>query len=259
MEEFKETVWDYYVRNRRELPWREAPFDMYRILVSEIMLQQTQASRVIPKYESFLARFPDVTSLAQAPLSDVLREWSGLGYNRRAKYLHDAASSLHTKQNWSVEDLELCKGIGKNTAAAVNVYASNQPLVFIETNIRTIFIHHFFSDADGVDDKEILPFVQESLDIEQPREWYWALMDYGVYLKKSVGNASRQSKHYVKQSKFEGSTRQLRGEVLRRLHLEALTVDELTIVLPDTRLPKILATLESESLIKFSNNQYTLA
>jgi A/G-specific adenine glycosylase len=252
--EFQEIVWEHYRLHGRDLPWRvpesDSKFDPYKILVSEIMLQQTQANRVIPKYESFLKRFPTVKALAEAPLSAVLAEWNGLGYNRRAKYLHEAAKHFVSKDGpWKLEDLTACKGIGPNTAAAVVVYSYNQPITFIETNIRTVFIHYFFKDKEGVHDKEILSLVEEALDREHPREWYWALMDYGVYTKATVGNASRTSKHYAKQSKFEGSKRQLRGQVLRLLKDKDYPYADMKELIPDERLEAVLKDLTQEGLV----------
>jgi A/G-specific adenine glycosylase len=260
---FQEQVWNYFHDHGRVLPWREPDgdggFDAYKILVSEIMLQQTQASRVIPKYQDFLKRFPTVQSLAQAPLAKVLVAWSGLGYNRRAKYLHQAAQTLVSRVGpWKQEDLVGCKGVGVNTAAAVCVYAYNQPLVFIETNIRTVFIHHFFQDKEGVADKEILPLVEEALDREHPREWYWALMDYGVHLKATVGNTARSSKHYAKQSTFEGSKRQVRGQVLRLLGNQKRTHGELTHLIADERVSAVLQELERDGLISVQDNMVSL-
>lgn len=256
---FSEIVREYYRLHARELPWREEPYDSYRILVSEMMLQQTQASRVIPKYQSFLEKFPDIKALAKATLGDVLREWSGLGYNRRAKYLHEAARQLAAKtQPWSCEDLERCKGIGRNTAAAVVVYAYNQPLVFIETNVRTVFIHHFFSDRDNVHDKEILPYIEESLDREQPRDFYYALMDYGTHIKKTIGNTARRSQQYTKQSVFQGSLRQVRGAVMRQLAKGSCTMAELEKAVQDDRVPVVLDKLADEGLVKISDNVYSL-
>lgn len=260
MEAFQEVVWDYYRHHRRVLPWREAPFDAFKILVSEVMLQQTQALRVIPKYDAFLERFPNLEALARAALADVLREWSGLGYNRRAKYLHDAAKFLlDIPEPWELTSLTACKGIGHNTASAVLIYAYNQPLSFIETNIRTVFIHHFFNDQEQVADTEILSLVTQALDKEHPREFYYALMDYGTFLKKTVGNSSRQSKHYAKQSRFEGSLRQIRGEVLRQLMTEAQSSQKLKKLVKDQRLPMVLDSLVKDGLIIKRTGRYSLA
>lgn len=263
IQEFQETVWGQYRATGRALPWRlpeaDGTFDAYKILVSEVMLQQTQASRVIPKYQEFLERFPTVQALAAAPLAEVLAVWSGLGYNRRAKYLHEAAQALSTKpQPWQLEDLVACKGVGHNTAAAVVVYAYNQPLVFIETNIRTVFIHHFFQDRADIADKELLPFVERAQDTEHPREWYWALMDYGVHLKVTVGNASRASKHYAKQSVFAGSKRQIRGQVLRLLKDQSRSSKQLANAISDERLESVLDDMQREGLISKRRNLFHL-
>lgn len=253
-QEFSQQLWEYYQDHSRDLPWRDpevdGSFDAYKILVSEIMLQQTQVNRVIPKYEAFITQFPTVHSLATATLSEVLKSWSGLGYNRRAKYLHEAAQQLISKpQPWNLQTLMTCKGIGLNTAAAVCVYAYNEPHVFIETNIRTVFIHHFFGDSDNVSDVEIIPLVQNMLDTRNPREFYWAIMDYGAHIKATLGNVSRASKHYTKQSKFAGSKRQLRGQVLKMLAENPIKASELISILNDTRVADVLADLEQEKLI----------
>ncbi len=266
VQEFQELVWQYYHNHGRELPWRlpeaDGTFNAYHIWVSELMLQQTQASRVIPKYEQFLATFPDVQTLAAAPLSEVLKQWSGLGYNRRAKFLWQAAQRIVADYSGELPSTtsELVKlpGIGSNTAAAIAAYAYNQPVVFVETNIRTVFIHHFFPDTDQVADKDILPLITKALDYEHPREWYWALMDYGSYLKKSVGNASKASKHFIKQSTFEGSLRQVRGAVIRRLTAGSASLNELHDLLPDDRLQRVLDDLVGEELIHHKNHTYSL-
>ncbi len=261
--EFQALVWDYYTRQGRSLPWREPDehgnLDPYQILVSEIMLQQTQVNRVMPKFQEFLNKFQDVQKLANAPLASVLSAWSGLGYNRRAKFLHEAAKQLaNTPQPWTLETLVACKGIGPNTAAAVLVYAYNEPLVFIETNIRTVFIQHFFADQTVISDKALWPLVEQALDHEQPREWYWALMDYGVYLKTTIGNLSQRSVHYAKQSTFAGSRRQVRGQVLRLLNHRNISGEELARLIPDERLGSVLADLLQEKLVTQSHDVFHL-
>lgn len=224
-EKFQNIIYTYYRAHKRDFPWRQTT-DPYAILVSEIMLQQTQTERVVPKYLAFLERFPNFESLAKAPLADVLKLWSGLGYNRRAKYLHETAKILNEKLRASCSDvlirhyispeyLQTLPGIGKYTAGAITVFVRNIPLVFVETNIRRVFIHCFFSDTATVTDKEIIPVIEQTLDSHNPREWYYALMDYGSMLGKNRENPNRKSKHYTKQSKFEGSRRQLRGKLMR--------------------------------------------
>lgn len=280
--EFRQIVWDFYgSHGRHNLPWRtpeaNGSFDPYKILVSEIMLQQTQVSRVVPKYQTFLEMFPTIQVLATASLGDVLAIWNGLGYNRRAKFLWQAAQVVvnewHGKFPISVEQLQQLPGVGANTAGAVAVYSYNRPEVFIETNIRTVFIHHFLKDQADVADTDIRELVKQTLPEEmgeekfgrrtddtlgmmrrastQPpyRVWYWALMDYGSFLKQTVGNLSRSSKSYVRQSRFAGSARQLRGAVIRALLESPRTRIDLAMVFPDERLDTVLADLIREGFI----------
>lgn len=217
---FRRTVWTYYKKNgRHDLPWRKTT-DPYRILVSEMMLQQTQVPRVIEKYKEFLKQFPTLHALARAPLSDVLKVWSGLGYNRRAKYLHDAAKQLSESGihiNYAIAQL-LCRGVGPYTRSAVQVFALNRPDVLLETNIRTAYIHHFFPKRNSVSDTELLPLIQKGAEGQDPRTWHWALMDYGTRLKKSGVRNNHKSAHYTKQAKFKGSLREVRGAILKELH-----------------------------------------
>ena len=207
----------FYKKNARShLPWRTTT-DPYKILVSEIMLQQTQVDRVVPYYTKWIKKYPTAKKLAAATLSDVLKDWQGLGYNRRGKYLHDAAKIL-AKSGWTQDKLP---GVGPYTRAAVEAFAFNKPTVFIETNIRTVFFHHYAArfNLAAVTDKELLLLVAEALKKSkmQPRDFYAALMDYGSHLKKSGVRLNKRSKHYTKQSKFEGSARQKRAAKLRQL------------------------------------------
>lgn len=258
-------VWDFYNQHARLLPWREpelnGDYDGYKILVSEMMLQQTQVKRVTPKYQAFISRFPNLESLAEGDLSEVLLLWSGLGYNRRAKYLHEAAKALvGLKQPWSIEQLTSIKGIGTNTAAAIRVYSYNSPEVFIETNIRTVYLHHFFHGQSNIEDKQILDILKQTIDEQNPREFYWALMDYGSDLKsQGIRNASR-SKHYKKQSRFEGSPRQIRGTVLRLLTKQgSLRLYVLKKQINDSRIDSILSELEEEGLIETADGIIRIA
>ncbi|KAF0184132.1 MAG: A/G-specific adenine glycosylase [Nitrospirae bacterium] len=217
---FRRTVRAFYRKNRRDMPWRETA-NPYHIVVSEIMLQQTQAERVHDKYLMFIKALPDFDSLADAPLHRILLLWQGLGYNRRALALKKIAELVVEKWNGelpsTVDALRGLPGIGHATASSIAAFAFNMPTVFIETNIRRVFIHHFFEDRLDVHDREILPLVAAALDRRNPREWYSALMDYGSALKKQIPNPNRRSAHYVRQSEFEGSCRQKRGAVLKFL------------------------------------------
>lgn len=220
-QEFRRIVWGYYDRHgRHELPWR-LNLDPYAILVSEVMLQQTQVERVIPKYTKWLEEFPTGEHLARAPLPAVLTRWQGLGYNRRALALQRCAQTVvatyHGQLPRMSEQLIALPGIGPSTAAAIQAFAFNRPVVMVETNIRTVYLHHYFSDRENISDQELIPLIQETLVRKRARQWYWALMDYGSFLKKQHSNPARRSRHYMRQSRFQGSNRQVRGAIVRAL------------------------------------------
>jgi A/G-specific adenine glycosylase len=195
---FRAAVWDFYtLHGRHTLPWRQTT-DPYHIVVSEMMLQQTQVARVIPKYVQFLKLFPTVRRLADAPLGEVLTAWQGLGYNRRAKFLKQTAEIIVYENNgvWPVtfEALRTLPGIGTYTAGAIMNFSYNTLVPLIETNIRTVYLHHFFKHATAVTDDAIMVHVKRTCDTHAPREWHWALMDYGAHLKMTVGNTNRTKK-----------------------------------------------------------------
>jgi A/G-specific adenine glycosylase len=214
----------------RDMPWRRDTRGYY-VLVSEIMLQQTQVDRVVPKFEAFTTRFPDFEALAAASLADVLQLWSGLGYNRRAKYLHEAAKAVVKNHDGQLpctyEDLLKLPGVGKNTAGALLAYVYNQPMLYVETNVRTVYLHHLFANRRDVTDAMILEKLEETIDKENPREFYWALMDYGSHLKRSGVKNNSASKHYRKQSPLVGSVREIRGKIIRHLTLGNVSLDAL--------------------------------
>ncbi|HLP43979.1 MAG TPA: A/G-specific adenine glycosylase [Candidatus Nanoarchaeia archaeon] len=259
---FRKTIWTYYKANKRDFPWRETK-DPYKILVSEIMLQQTQAPRVVPKYNSFLEKFPTVQALAKAKLSDVLAEWQGLGYNRRGMYLKQCAEKVVTDYGGEFpkdfDQLVSLPGIGPATAGDVLVFTWNIPMVVIETNIRSVFIHFFFKDKEKITDKEILPLIEKTLDKGNPREWYWALFDYGTFLKKTA-NPSRRSAHHVKQTKFVGSLRQKRAVILREIIKKPQNQKQIVKNLGyETEIvSKILLDLEKEGFTKKTKTGYMI-
>lgn len=260
--EFQEIVWQYWRENGRQgLPWREDP-SPYRVVVSELMLQQTQVERVVPKFLEFISLFPDFPALAKAPLSEVLIAWQGLGYNRRAKYLHELAKAVVARAGLpdTLEELVKLPGIGKNTAGAILAYAFDQPVVYIETNIRTVYLHHYFAGRFDVDDKELLLIIERTLDRDEPRAWYSALMDYGTYLKKQGLGRNNASKHYKKQSKFEGSVREMRGRILRALSAAPpLSLKQLKQeVDADERFSLAIQQLEKEQLVYKVKSKYCL-
>ena len=265
---FRAIIYDHYRTDGRKLPWRETD-DPYHILVSEIMLQQTQVERVIGKYGAFIAAFPDFHALAQAPLQEILTVWQGLGYNRRAIALKKSAEIIVSTYNGTLphrqDELRKLPGIGRYTAAALVTFALNQPTVLIETNIRTVFIHFFFHGHDRTDitDTEILPFVEQTLDTANPRQWYYALMDYGVLLKQLYPNPSRRSAHYHKQSAFKGSNRELRGMILRTLTQRGSEMSDRelmqTLKMDPERVSMVLSQLHEEGFIAKSGNRYRIA
>jgi len=265
VDEFRRLIYDYYLQQGRVLQWRLTN-DPYRILVSEIMLQQTQVDRVSTKYEPFVELFPGFRSLAAAPLQEVLSAWQGLGYNRRALFLKQTAARITQEfagiLPGSVDVLATMPGIGRATACAIAAFAFNEPVVFIETNIRTVFIHFFFSNREKVDDREIMPLVRRALDRQDPRNWYYALMDYGTMLKKQGEKGHRRSAGYRKQSRFVGSDRQIRGKILRLL-VDGVPLSEKVLVEsldePEDRIRKNLYDLSTEGFLRESGEGYTIA
>jgi len=230
------------------------------------MLQQTQTGRVIEKYEQFINSFPDFSPLARASLREILRVWQGLGYNRRAVALKRIAQTVMSKFHGTLpsspEALMSLPGIGRATASAICAFAFNQPVVFIETNIRRVFIHYFFQKEKSVRDTQILPLVEETLDTSNPRKWYFALMDYGVIVKKESQNPNRRSAHYQKQTPFEGSDRQIRGMILRALTMES-PISQQEIIrrlgMDPERVKKNLFHLQKEGFFKKRGDRFTIA
>jgi A/G-specific adenine glycosylase len=265
IQEFQERVLSYYEEYGRDMPWRHTS-DPYQILVSEIMLQQTQVERVILKFPEFITTFPNFSALATATLGDVLTAWQGMGYNRRAISLQKCAVRVLTEQNGilpaDVDKLVTFPGIGRATASSIAAFAFNMPVVFIETNIRRVFIHFFFTGTETVSDSAILPLVEQTLYRTNPRIWYWALMDLGSALKKVVANPNRRSAHYTKQSPFEGSDRKIRGMIIRMILKTPEIMEEEFLCLPNAdpaRIKKILSSLESEGFLSRDNSRFFLS
>ncbi|HUD03937.1 MAG TPA: A/G-specific adenine glycosylase [Candidatus Paceibacterota bacterium] len=285
---FKEIIWKYYKEHGRyNLAWRNLPADEagtkdpYKILVSEVMLQQTQVARVKTKYEEFLKKFPTVKMLARASTKDVLKVWQGLGYNRRALYLKKAAE-ISQRDFGGIfppnrEQLEKLPGIGQSTSGALMAFAFNIPVTFIETNIRSVYIHHFGNEllrrsassphksaTEGINDKDIIAMIEKHMRKDKriygnPRCWYYALMDYGVYLKENHTNPSRKSIGYKKQSSFKGSRRELRAKILRLFLKKPLTEKEIIkIFTPATyNISEILQKLTKEGFLKNKNGRFS--
>jgi A/G-specific adenine glycosylase len=262
---FRKIVYDYYERHGRSFPWRETT-DPYRILVSEVMLQQTQAPRVLLKYEGFIRLFPDTETLAASSLHDVLVAWQGLGYNRRALALKQSAQRIVTLYGGIIpreeESLVSLPGIGTATARAIRAFAFNEPVILIETNIRAVFIHHFFPQEETVTDSDLRSLIEKTLDRNDSRRWYNALMDYGTFLKKAHANPARKSAHHQRQSPFEGSVRQVRGAILR-LILEKVWLPEhdliKTLLFDADVVGEVLEQLEREQIIVRSDGNISIA
>lgn len=258
IKKFRYMVKRHYRILGRDLPWRRTK-NPYRIAVSEIMLQQTHIARVLHYYPRFLRQFPNFQTLATAPLSKILAAWQGLGYNRRAIFLKKIARRVCDQHHGMLpsdpEILMEFPGIGTNTAGAISAFAFNRPALFIETNIRRAFIYFFFPRRRKINDKEIMPLIEETLDRKNPREWYYALMDYGAMLgvvQKGKMNPNRRSRHYVRQSKFAGSDRQLRGKIIA-LMLDQKKMSEKILIgklaVSAVRTKKIIASLIAERLL----------
>ncbi|MCE5276010.1 MAG: A/G-specific adenine glycosylase [Syntrophaceae bacterium] len=252
---FQDSINGYYLEHARTFPWRETR-DPYCILVSEFMLQQTQTERVLSRYDAFIQQFPDFFSLARAGAGDIVVAWQGLGYNRRALLLKQTAELVvarhHGRLPETAEELVRLPGIGQASAGAVMAFAFNKPVLFIETNIRRVFIHFFFQDRTVIRDKEILALAEQALDREDPRNWYYALMDYGAMLKAAVPNPNRKSAHYTRQAAFEGSDRQARGAILRLLSQQGQVGEQELLALlgkDPGRAEKILTDLEKEGFL----------
>lgn len=215
---FRDLVWQEGRAHWRELPWRGID-DPYAVLVSEIMLQQTQVKRVLRYWPRFMEVFPSIDALASAETSLVLEMWQGLGYNRRALMLKRCADVCALQYGGALpdsrEDLLALPGIGPATASGVQAFARNQPCVYLETNVRSVFIHCFFPDVPKVPDSLIAPIAQLACPHDDARNWYYALLDYGAHLKTTVPNPSRRSSAYARQSAFEGSRRQKRAQLVR--------------------------------------------
>lgn len=231
LEEFSATVWERGRELYRDLPWRDT-HDPYAILLSEVMLQQTQVSRVMGRWEQWLETFPTIADLASAPLPPVLELWQGMGYNRRALNLKRCAEEVVAMHDGVVPSdkkaLLGLPGIGPSTSAGVRIFAFRQPDMYLETNVRAVFIHELFPGRESVADKELVSLVEATCPQDaRVRAWYYALLDYGAYLKKTMTNPTRRSKHYTRQSKFEGSHRQKRAYLLRRVIDDALSTEDL--------------------------------
>lgn len=260
IEKFQNEILTYYKENKRKMPWRDIS-NPYKIFVSEMMLQQTQVDRVRIKYAEFIKKFPTIKSVADADKNEILKTWQGLGYNRRALFIKRACEEIILKHKGKFPTdfptLQTLPGIGPSTAGAICAFAYNQSVFFIETNVRAVILHFFFKDKEKVSDTEVMHALQKVTPADkEPRDWYYALYDYGTHLKKSLGKNKtklhQKSKHYNKQSKFEGSFRQKRANVLK-LKLQNPNMSDLDIIsklkLEPQEFEDVIISLDKDGLI----------
>jgi A/G-specific adenine glycosylase len=256
--DFQESVFSWWRKNNRDLPWRHTR-DPYAIHVSELMLQQTQVSRVLPKYAEFLSAFPTVSDLASASLSRVLFLWKGLGYNRRAKYLHSAANTICTQYFgiYPSEEQKLLQlpGLGTYTARAILVFAFNQQLAFVDTNIRQIITHHFYTDVP-----QTASVINNTANLLLPKgkawEWHQALMDYGSIALSAL--VPKRSVHITQKKSlpFRESRRFYRGRIIDALRERSLSTEVLIQTIEKSfgkgkwDLSQVIETLIKEGLVE---------
>ncbi|NTV21614.1 MAG: Fe-S cluster assembly protein HesB [Chlorobium limicola] len=216
IEVFRRKIFAFYGDSRRSFPWRETR-DRYAVMVSEIMLQQTQADRVVPKFTAWMGRFPDVAALASAPLRDVLALWSGLGYNSRGQRLQSCARMVTERFGGVVPaapaELKTLPGIGDYTCRSIPVFADNLDVAAVDTNIRRIIIHEF-ALPEETSKRSIQIAAEQLLPPGRSRDWHNALMDYGSLCLTSRITGIRP---LTKQSKFRGSKRWYRGMIMKEL------------------------------------------
>lgn len=261
IDEFQNEVLTFYKHNKRKMAWRDIS-NPYKIFVSEMMLQQTQVERVKIKYAEFIKKFPTIQSVAQAEKTEILITWQGLGYNRRALFIKRSCEEIILNHNGKFPKdfitLQILPGIGPSTAGAICAFAYNQPVTFIETNVRAVILHFFFKNKEKISDKEVFTVLGKvTPKTISSRDWYYALYDYGTFLKKTIGKKKKtelhkQSKHYNKQSKFEGSFRQKRSNVLK-LKLAQPDISEIEIIsqlkITEQELDDVLFSLDKDGMI----------
>ncbi|MGE4453579.1 MAG: DNA repair protein [Sphaerochaeta sp.] len=259
-------IMDFYRAHGRDFLWRETS-DPYHVLLSEMMLQQTQTSRVLPKYELFLSLWPTLEDLALSGLDELLYHWKGLGYNRRALNLRKCAA-ISKQWNWTLpreqEQLRSLPGVGKATAAAIGAFSFQERTIYLETNIRRVVLSCFFPEEDQIRDKELEAILEKLiLRVDDPKHWYYALMDYGVLLKYLLPNANIRSAHYAKQARFENSNRQIRGQLIHLLSetgaKEKRDIFSLLSHFEEERVSYCLVQLQKEGFVEEKSEVYRIA
>jgi len=258
MKPFQRRILSWYKKNKRDLPWRKTT-NPYRILVSEIMLQQTQVDRVIPYYLKFIKKFPDLETLAKADKKLVLQHWSGLGYNNRVLRLQQLTQILIKNKKsipQTAEELLQLPGIGAYTANAVLAFAFNKEVPVLDTNIRRVLMHEL-TLPEHIDIKKLKKIAQSYILKGKSRLWHNALMDYGalVLTAKKTGIAPLS-----KQSAFKGSDREVRGFIIKTLLKEKrISINKIKKSFPEKNILSIAKKMEKENLIEIKKQNITIA
>ncbi|MFX1254102.1 MAG: Fe-S cluster assembly protein HesB [Promethearchaeota archaeon] len=255
---FHEKIFAWWEDNKRDFPWRQTT-NPYHIMVSEFMLQQTQASRVVDKYLAFIRIFPTLNSLARADKADVFRLWSGLGYNRRAIWLHEAANLILQMEEFPKDPSQLkkLKGIGSYTSRSILIFAFNLNLATVDTNIRRILIAEGFATEETTE-RELFEIAEQIVPKNRSRDYHSALMDYGALVKTATKTGIRPTS---KQGKFAGSNRQYRGRIVKYLTTKKRADREELIrecSVPPEKADLIFDSLITDSLLQKKGNEYFL-
>ena len=268
----------HYRRTARDLPWRRT-HDPYEVLVSEVMLQQTQAARVTPAFDRFVRRFPTLEALAAAPLGAVLREWSGLGYNRRARDLHRIARLSPHGLPRSVSELDALPGIGAYTAGAVASFAFGQRVPFADTNIRRV-LGRVFLGRPGTH-KEAVELDAAAMPRRSSDLWHHALMDLGAtickpkprceicplnadcrYVRSQAvgGRPPSMTARSVRPAAYPASDRRVRGAIMRALvtSTDGMTVRALSREIKDPRVARLVKALTADGLVESAGRRVRL-
>lgn len=258
IKKFQEKIFNWWKENKRDLPWRKTT-NPYYIMVSEVMLQQTQVTRTIQKYLEFIKKFPTLQSLASALPAEVLAIWSGLGYNRRALWLQQAAQQIIEKGSFpeTPKELEKLKGIGPYTARSILIFAMNKDYPTVDTNIRRILIAEGFAE-ESTQEKELFQIAEKLAPKGKSRDWHNALMDYGSQV---LTVAKTGIKPVTTQKKFSESKRYYRGKIVKILIKKQKQTKEQLLKeckLEEKELDEILELLVKDGLIVEINEQYYL-
>ena len=255
---FNEKIFAWWKKNKRTLPWRETT-NPYYIMISEIMLQQTQVNRSVEKYLEFIKEYPTIKELAEASVSSVLKIWSGLGYNRRALWLQEAANQIVRLNEFpkTPEELQKLKGIGPYTSRSILIFTFNYDIATVDTNIRRILIAENFAKVN-TKEKELFIIAQKLLPKGKARDWHNALMDYGALVLTSAKTGIKPKTTISSSSK---ENRRFRGIIVKYLTRTTKAKKEKIVKncnIPNEKIDDILVGLIADGLVKKIRKYYTL-